>query len=226
MLSRQPYGMWLLLMVALGLNAFVRAPMSLTNPEVSAQEVAKDQESETHTADPIEWVLIEDPPPNVPVPAIISNEHNTVAVNDNQLGVSVMVHWIIDGESVSRDIKTPFPWPDPIAIRGDYLTIDLGTAVAPIEVEARVFQTIDDNGLPTPPSPALWCKYLSLSSGCRITRADQGENWKIVIELPADPGATFVSLRGSWGLPSDYPPEIAPDWSRFDAAWLFAIDNG
>lgn len=172
----------------------------------------------------MEWREVADPPPHIPVPGLLSPGSQDRAAGQHENGVLVMYHWITDGKTISREIDLPLSWPQPQSITGNTVVIDLGTSVAPIEVEARVFRTVDARGLPETPSPAIWCRYLSSSSECIITRNSDEETWKIALALPGR-GEFFISLRAMWGIPvsPDAPEEATA--SDVDAGWLLTVSN-
>lgn len=174
--------------------------------------------------DPTEWIVVENPPERVPVPLLLPAESQHQAADQGQQGVLVMYHWLIEGEPISSEVEPPFLWPSPQSIIGDSIVIDLGTGIAPIEVETRVFRSVDESGLPVTPSPAIWCKYLESDADCKITRESDEESWKIVLRLPGY-DTYFVSLRGVWGFPID--PDASDDvaFTDIDAGWLFAVNN-
>ena len=183
------------------------------------------QRIQTSEEEPIEWILVEEPPDQVPVPVLQAAEGREALPNQSQEGVLVMCSWVVAGQPVARELQPPFPWPSPLPITGNVVAVDLGTKVAPIEVETRVARSVDEQGVPLTLSASVWCKYLTSSSGCQITRNGEEDNWKIVMELPAERGTCFISLRGSWGLPLDSSISNVTDATSFDAGWLFAVAN-
>jgi hypothetical protein len=150
--------------------------------------------TEPDSEEPMEWIEVLDPPRHVPVPVLLSPGSQDRDAGQPENGSLVMYHWITDGKTISKEIDPPLSWPQPQSITGNTVVIDLGTSVAPIEVEARVFRSVDERGLPETPSPAIWCRYLSSSRECSITRNSDEETWKIVLALPGR-DTFYISLR-------------------------------
>lgn len=171
------------------------------------------------------WIRVGEPPGDVPIPAISISGLATPQTAPVLAGTLIMMHWVIGGQAVSREIELPLEWPPQVVIGSRCLGIDLGTNVAPVEVETRLFHALDESGLPSPPAPAIWCSYIDRDATCRITRESEVDNWKIVIELPAA-GTTYVSLHGTWGIPTSSSLEATAEWQFLDAGWLFtAVAN-
>lgn len=171
----------------------------------------------------MEWVLVQEPPRDVPVPVVTSSCLQNHSAHAGQPGVPIAVHWLVDGQAVAREMKLPVRWPRPIAVEVRPLVIDLGTLIAPYMLEARVFQTLGEDGLPETPAPAIWCRYLDATAVCRITRADEHDNWRVALDLPEGTGVFYVSMHGIWGIPSASALAHVTEWSDFDAGWIFAV---
>jgi hypothetical protein len=137
-----------------------------------------------------------------------------------------MMHWHVEGQDVSQELTLPIQWPAPVALEDQPLVIDLGTTVAPVQVETRVFLAVDANGLPSPEASAIWCRYLDPTAVCRITRESERETWRVNLEPPAEPGTYYVSMRGEWGFPSASALIGATERDMFDAAWIFTVVSG
>jgi hypothetical protein len=171
----------------------------------------------------MEWVLVLEPPQEVPVPVVASARLQNPDDGSPQAGVLIAVHWLVDAQVVVQEIELPVQWPLPIPVEDRPLRIDLGTPITPRMLETRVFQALDENGLPYPPASAIWCRYLDATAACRVTREDEHENWQVALDLPAGTGVFYVSMRGEWGIPSDSPLVETSEWPAFDAGWIFAV---
>lgn len=171
----------------------------------------------------MEWILVQEPPRDVPVPFVASSHRQNPGTGLVQHGVLIAVHWLVDGDVVAQEMSLPIRWPHPVAVADGPLRLDLGTAIAPVMLETRVFQALDENGLPHPPASAIWCRYLDATATCRITREAEHDNWQVHLDLPAGASVSYGSMRGEWRIPSD--SSLAENWESlaFDADWIFSV---
>lgn len=197
-----------------------------SNREIPGVRVEREQDILRQSSDELEWILVEEPPRDVPVPLVVTSSSRIAGSDFAQRGALVMAHWQVDGHAFLQELTLPVQWPAFVALGDQSLIIDLGTAIAPIEVETRVFQAVDVNGLPSPAASAIWCRYLDPTAECRITRATERDTWRIALDLPNESGTYYVSLRGSWGFPSDSDLIGATEWPMFDAGWIFTVVTG
>jgi hypothetical protein len=196
------------------------------NREIPGVRVEHEQNVLRQSSDDLEWILLEEPPPDVPVPMVMTSPARDAGSGRGQSGAQVMVHWQVNGQDVSQELTLPIQWPAPVALDDQPLVIDLGTSVAPVLVETRVFLAVDANGLPSPEASAIWCSYLDPTAVCRITRESERDTWRVNLELPAEPGTYYVSMRGEWRIPSESALIGAMEWDMFDAGWIFTVVAG
>ncbi len=188
--------------------------------------MGSDQMTQGLHDDVMEWIRVSEPPATVPVPVVASARLPHPDAGEVQAGVLIAVHWLMEGKAVAREIEFPVQWPHPVPIEDRPLLIDLGTPVAPVMLETRVFRSLDENGLPHPPASAIWCRYLDATAMCRVTQEAEHDNWQIALDLPEGHGVFYVSMRGEWAFPAESPLAEQSGWSEFDAGWIFAVSVG
>ena len=170
-----------------------------------------------------EWIVVEKLPDTLPTAVLYPAATGNWTAGVGQTGVLVMHHWLVDGRESVREIESPFPWPPPLRITETAVRIELGTTVAPVQVETRVIRAIDERGMPILPVSWSWCRYHSMESGCQIVRDSDGQSWSVALALPGDAETFYVSLRAAWGVPVAPAFEHLPEGATLDAAWLFAV---
>ena len=169
------------------------------------------------------------PPKRPPETRLIAETSEASSSDGESLGALAFYRWLIDGEEVQQEPKLPFEWPAALVIsQGHILVIDLGTSIAPAEIELGLFRELETDGSPAVDDAFREFSCDTTNNGYEVNRhmetnpvLDDGEHWQLLAPALDEPGPYYLIIRANWADPEvDSNDPVARMRAKFDSPYL------